>query len=161
MDKHRVPTHVVADMTSQAETFDTEEPGLPDFGFDNSFARKLEEFYVPWQAAQAPEPRLLKFNHALAVELGLDADALDTPAGTEIFAGNRVRSARARWPRPMPGTSSAASRRSSVTGGRFYWARSSIPTATVGTSSSRARAAHPSHAAATARPRSARSFVNT
>jgi len=90
MDKHRVPTHVVADMTSQAETFDTEEPGLPDFGFDNSFARELEEFYVPWQAAQAPEPRLLKFNHALAVELGLDADALDTPAGTEIFAGNRV-----------------------------------------------------------------------
>ncbi len=90
MDKCHVPTHVVVDMTSQAETFDTDASGLPDFGFDNSFARELEGFYVPWQAAQVPEPRLLKFNHALAAELGLDADALDTPAGADIFAGNRV-----------------------------------------------------------------------
>ncbi|MEL0012871.1 MAG: YdiU family protein [Alphaproteobacteria bacterium] len=77
-------------MTSQAETFDTDEPGLPDFGFDNSFACELEEFYVPWQAARAPEPRLLKFNRALADELGLNADALDTTAGADIFSGNRV-----------------------------------------------------------------------
>ncbi len=90
MDKHRVPPHVVEEMKSQAETFDTNEPGLPDFGFDNSFARELEEFYVPWQAARAPEPRLLKFNRALADELRLNADALDTTVGADIFSGNRV-----------------------------------------------------------------------
>jgi len=60
----------------------------PGFAFDNSYARELEGLYVPWQAAQFPEPRLVKLNHALAAELGLDANALDSSAGAAIFSGS-------------------------------------------------------------------------
>ncbi len=60
------------------------------FNFDNSYARDLEGFYVPWQPATVPAPRLLKLNRALAEELGLDADALDSEVGAAIFAGNQV-----------------------------------------------------------------------
>jgi len=60
------------------------------FRFDNSYARDLEGFYVPWQPAAVPAPRLLKLNRALADELGLDAGALAGAAGAAIFAGNRV-----------------------------------------------------------------------
>ena len=60
------------------------------FVFDNTYARQLEGLYVPWQAAQVPESRLVKLNHALAEELGLNAKALDTPAGAAIFSGNQL-----------------------------------------------------------------------
>ena len=60
------------------------------FAFDNTYARELEGFYVPWQAAQVARPRMIKFNHQLADELGLDADALDSDAGARIFAGNET-----------------------------------------------------------------------
>ncbi len=62
----------------------------PAFAFDNSFARQLEGLYVPWQPAAVPQPVLVRLNRALADELGLDADALDSPQGAAIFAGNRV-----------------------------------------------------------------------
>ena len=58
------------------------------FVFDNTYARDLEGMYVPWQAAQAPEPRLVKLNHALAEELGLDVKALDSSFGAALFSGN-------------------------------------------------------------------------
>jgi uncharacterized protein YdiU (UPF0061 family) len=58
--------------------------------FDNSYARELEGFAVPWQPQAVPEPELIFFNAALAEELGLDAAALAGDAGTQIFAGNRV-----------------------------------------------------------------------
>ena len=60
------------------------------FRFDNSYARELSGFYAPWQPAQVPQPAMVKLNHALAAELGLDAEALDSPEGAAIFAGNRV-----------------------------------------------------------------------
>ncbi len=60
---------------------------VPLFAFDNSYARDLEGFYVPWQGDAVPAPRLLRLNRALAEELGLDAAALDTPAGAEILVG--------------------------------------------------------------------------
>jgi uncharacterized protein YdiU (UPF0061 family) len=60
------------------------------FRFDNSFARELEGFYVPWQPAAVAAPRLLFLNHSLATELGLDAPALDGPAGAATFAGNAL-----------------------------------------------------------------------
>ena len=60
------------------------------FNFDNSYARDLEGFYVPWQPATVPAPRLLQLNRALAAELGLDADALASADGAAIFAGNLV-----------------------------------------------------------------------
>ena len=60
------------------------------FAFDNSYARDLEGLYVPWKAAEAPAPKLIRLNHALAEELGLDAQALDTSEGALIFSGNQL-----------------------------------------------------------------------
>ncbi len=57
------------------------------FAFDNSYARDLEGFYVPWTGAKVPAPTLLRLNRPLAVELGLDADALEGEAGAAIFSG--------------------------------------------------------------------------
>ncbi|TKA94728.1 hypothetical protein FAZ78_20715, partial [Cereibacter changlensis] len=61
----------------------------PIFAFDNSYARDLPGLYVDWQAAQAPAPLLLRLNHGLAAELGLDPAALEAQ-GAEIFSGNAV-----------------------------------------------------------------------
>jgi uncharacterized protein YdiU (UPF0061 family) len=58
------------------------------FRFDNSFARELPELFVEWQAAAVPAPRLLAFNQGLAAGLGLDPDALQSPAGVAALAGN-------------------------------------------------------------------------
>ncbi|MCZ4314313.1 YdiU family protein [Comamonadaceae bacterium G21597-S1] len=60
------------------------------FRFDNSYARALEGFFVPWQAAQVPTPVLLKLNRELATELGLDAATLEGPLGAAIFSGNQA-----------------------------------------------------------------------
>lgn len=58
--------------------------------FDNSYARQLPETYVPWKPVPVKAPHLLFFNRALALELGLDADALAGPEGGAVFAGNTV-----------------------------------------------------------------------
>lgn len=71
-------------MTSTVTTVET------GFVFDNSYVRDLEGLYVPWKAAEAPGPKLIKLNHALAEELGLDAKALDSPEGALIFSGNKL-----------------------------------------------------------------------
>ncbi len=60
------------------------------FTFDDTYARDLEGLYVQWKAAEVPEPKLIKLNHALAEELGLDAQALDSPEGAQIFSGNKL-----------------------------------------------------------------------
>jgi len=61
-----------------------------EFQFDNSYARELEGFYVPWKGAEVPAPRMIRFNQPLAAELGLDVAALDSDAGAAIFAGHEV-----------------------------------------------------------------------
>ena len=58
--------------------------------FDNTYARDLEGFFAPWQAAAAPAPRLLLLNYALTEELGLDSAALDSDLGAAIFSGKQV-----------------------------------------------------------------------
>jgi uncharacterized protein YdiU (UPF0061 family) len=63
---------------------------MPAFGFDNTYARDLPGFYVPWQPARAPSPRLLFLNEALAAELGLDAAALRGAEGAALFCGNSL-----------------------------------------------------------------------
>lgn len=60
------------------------------FPFDNSYARLPERFYARLDPTPVSKPLLLKFNHTLADELGLNAAALDSPAGAAIFAGNAV-----------------------------------------------------------------------
>ncbi|MCL4118891.1 UNVERIFIED_CONTAM: hypothetical protein GTU68_004818 [Idotea baltica] len=59
-----------------------------NFHFDNSYARELDGFYVQWNGDAAPDPTLVKFNHELAKDLGLDPQALNSPAGAAIFAGS-------------------------------------------------------------------------
>ncbi len=66
------------------------ELSLPEFNFDNTFARTLEPFFVSWKAAEAQSPRLLQFNNELANELRLDASALNTETGAAIFSGNEM-----------------------------------------------------------------------
>ena len=65
-------------------------PAAARFAFDNTYARELEGFYAAWKAAQVARPRLVKLNHELAEELGLDAAALDSEEGARIFAGNET-----------------------------------------------------------------------
>ncbi len=60
------------------------------FDFDNTYARELDGFYVASKAAEVPDPKLLKLNRGLAVELGLDPDALASARGAAIFAGNEL-----------------------------------------------------------------------
>ncbi|MDJ0615030.1 MAG: YdiU family protein [Rhizobiaceae bacterium] len=63
---------------------------LHNFNFDNSYAENLEGFYVDWKADNAQDPGLLKFNSALAGELGLDLNNLDEKTLAELFSGNLV-----------------------------------------------------------------------
>ncbi|HEX7436154.1 MAG TPA: YdiU family protein [Caldimonas sp.] len=57
---------------------------------DNSYARELEGFSVPWRPEAAPAPKSLFFNELLAQELGLDVAAVSGEAGAALFAGNTV-----------------------------------------------------------------------
>ena len=63
---------------------------LPAFRFDNTYARELEGFAVPWQPAAAPEPRLRFLNRALAEELALDPEALAREEGVACLVGNAL-----------------------------------------------------------------------
>lgn len=57
------------------------------FNFDNSYARELAGFYVPWQGAEVPAPTIVRVNEALAHELQLDPQALQSREGAAILAG--------------------------------------------------------------------------
>jgi uncharacterized protein YdiU (UPF0061 family) len=58
------------------------------FDFEHTYARDLEGLYQPWRASEVPAPQLLALNRPLADELGVDADALATPEGVSVLAGN-------------------------------------------------------------------------
>ncbi|MCC5988420.1 MAG: YdiU family protein [Pararhodobacter sp.] len=58
--------------------------------FDNSYARELEGMYVPWQGSRAPAPKMLLLNEVLADELGLDAQALQSPEGLAMLTGSAM-----------------------------------------------------------------------
>lgn len=58
--------------------------------FDNTYARDLPGFYVPWPPEPAAEGQLLFVNPGLAEELGLDLAACDVSALTDCFTGNRL-----------------------------------------------------------------------
>ncbi len=66
------------------------ETGSALFAFDNSYARELEGYYVPWQPAAVPAPRLIRWNDRLAGELGLDSAAFVAPEGVAVLAGNAL-----------------------------------------------------------------------
>ena len=58
--------------------------------FDGRFARELPELAVPWQAEEAPDPKLLVLNEDLARELGLDPEYLQSPEGVRLLLGNHI-----------------------------------------------------------------------
>src|SRR3954453_16154963 len=57
---------------------------------EHSYAQLPQLFYSDVRPTPVAEPRLVIFNRALADELGLDAAALDSPAGALIFSGNAL-----------------------------------------------------------------------
>jgi uncharacterized protein YdiU (UPF0061 family) len=61
-----------------------------DNKFDNTYARLPARFYARVDPTPVAAPRLIKLNHALARELGLDPAALESPHGVEVLAGNRI-----------------------------------------------------------------------
>jgi serine/tyrosine/threonine adenylyltransferase len=65
-------------------------PDLVPFAFENTYARLPERFYARLDPTPVAAPRLVKLNVELARNLGLDPDALASPHGVEILAGNRV-----------------------------------------------------------------------
>ncbi|MCU1437830.1 MAG: hypothetical protein JWP66_917 [Naasia sp.] len=54
------------------------------------FATEFPELALPWQADEAPEPKLLALNLPLAAELGLDADLLRSEEGLRLLVGTAV-----------------------------------------------------------------------
>lgn len=60
------------------------------FGFDNSFAQLPARFHAKQPPTPVSRPGPIRVNAALAAELGLDAEALASPEGTAVFAGNAV-----------------------------------------------------------------------
>ena len=84
-------------------------PAAARFAFDNTYARELEDFYVPWKAAQVAQPRLVKLNRELAEELSwMPALSIPRKARGSLPAMRHPRERR-RWPKRTRATSSAAS----------------------------------------------------
>jgi len=65
-------------------------PAPLSFPFDNTYARDLPGFSVPWQPATVPAPRLLHFNAVLARELGLPLEEATPDQLAALFAGNTL-----------------------------------------------------------------------
>jgi len=60
------------------------------FGFDNTYARLPHRFFARLDPTPVVAPRLVKVNVELALQLGLNADALKTGQGIAVLAGNLV-----------------------------------------------------------------------
>ncbi|HYK01443.1 MAG TPA: YdiU family protein [Thermoanaerobaculia bacterium] len=58
------------------------------FPFHNTYERLPERFFTRTSPTPVAAPRLIRLNTALAVELGLDPEALAGDAGATVFAGN-------------------------------------------------------------------------
>jgi serine/tyrosine/threonine adenylyltransferase len=60
------------------------------FAFDNTYARLPDRFFARLAPVPVADPRLIRLNEVLAEELGLDPEALSSPEGLAVLAGNRV-----------------------------------------------------------------------
>src|SRR5262249_23315970 len=68
-------------------------PSASEFGggqFDNSYARLPQRFYARLPPTPVRSPRMVKLNHPLAEELGLEAKQLESEGGGGVFWGNPV-----------------------------------------------------------------------
>ncbi len=61
-----------------------------ELNFDNSFARDMTGFYIPWKGDEVPEPRVIAVNEPLARELGLDPDLLTTAEAAATLTGSAL-----------------------------------------------------------------------
>jgi uncharacterized protein YdiU (UPF0061 family) len=57
---------------------------------DNSYAQLPETFFTRHLPTHVRSPKLVILNHPLASALGLNAEALQSEEGIEVFAGNRI-----------------------------------------------------------------------
>ncbi len=64
----------------------------------NSYARLPEHFFARLEPAPVAHPRLIRFNHPLASDLGLELDGIDDDTLAAFFSGNR----------PLPGAEAIA-----------------------------------------------------
>ena len=62
----------------------------PGWRLEHTYTELPELFYSRVAPTPVRDPHLIVFNTALAERLGLDADALNGPAGAAIFAGNAL-----------------------------------------------------------------------
>lgn len=60
------------------------------FSFDNSYARLPQTFHRPAKPAAARAPDLIRFNHLLAEELGLDKGGADEVQLAQLFSGQVI-----------------------------------------------------------------------
>jgi serine/tyrosine/threonine adenylyltransferase len=65
--------------------------------FENTYARLPERFYARLAPTPVRNPRLVKFNSALAEGLGLEAQQWESELGTAVLAGNYV----PKWATPL------------------------------------------------------------
>ncbi len=65
------------------------KPTLP-LVFDNSYAQLPDRFFDRQSPTAVSRPGLIRVNHALAKELGIDPSWLASPEGIEVLAGNRL-----------------------------------------------------------------------
>ena len=58
--------------------------------FDNSFARELTDFCIPWKPEKASNPTLHYLNQDLAKELLLEFETLEDSTLADLFSGNQL-----------------------------------------------------------------------
>ena len=58
--------------------------------FDNTYARLPERLFASQIPTPVAAPKLIRLNHSLATELGIDSSWLESPEGLAILAGNAV-----------------------------------------------------------------------
>ncbi len=59
------------------------------FFFNNSYARLPNAFFVPIDPTPVSAPVMIRVNHGLAVELGIDVKRLESAEGLSILSGNQ------------------------------------------------------------------------
>lgn len=62
----------------------------PGWNLDNSYAQLPKLFYSSLSPVPVRAPHLIVLNESLAASLGLHAEAMRSPEGVAVFAGNRV-----------------------------------------------------------------------
>ncbi len=60
------------------------------FAFDNTYARLPARFFASVSPTRVFAPRIVKVNRALAAELGLDPDEIESPEGAQVLGGNEL-----------------------------------------------------------------------